>query len=134
MRLELLGALSTFLIAACDPAGAVVINNNSSQQFVVRAIRSQDDPDDWYLVTPATRVGIGENKILDLNCAPIYRMSMRGVEFPGGGEFTIDASGSVTFGAGSVAIPPKATETDLCRPPVVPTPESMPGLQGVSRN
>lgn len=126
--------LAAFVAIACDPAGSVVIDNQSPGGYVARVSRFSDLPDDWYIIPTHSRRRIASNavgndlptkrvRLLDLSCVSVFDQDFQNIKFPGGGVITVDANGDVSFQSGNPEVPPAADTTEICAPEATPTPE-----------
>lgn len=125
-------------LAACDPAGAVVVDNQSGSTYIALAERS-DIPGYPYfdrLAIPASkRLSVGANAVGDPHVGKLSLLGPDCLQAFGvdltdegdGGVITIRADGTATFEPGLTDVAPMAENDDRrCPPP--PTPEVVPGL------
>ena len=128
MRLFLV-LVSAILTAACDPAGAVIVDNQSDAEYVART--TGYDGNVRHQAVPAhSSVSVGENAVgsqepavsvdlLDAECVVVFSKALRDEPFPGGGIFTISEVGAITFDGGSPDTGPAAGPSTRCGPALV---------------
>ena len=123
-RLLPLLAVLILIFAACDPSGAVVVQNEGNASVFVDVLRP-DGATDTFTVTPGARVTVGGNavsgppvtevKVFDSACRVLFVHNFQSDPFPNGGLVTVMAD-SATFAPDELSgdVPPSAGASRLC--------------------